>query len=338
MTVTVNSSFQRTRDAVQPCLRAAVKRMDPMSAALASYHLGWTDIDGRPLDADGGKSLRPALALLSAQAAGAPLEIGIPGAVAVELVHNFSLIHDDVMDRDEERRHRPTVWSVWGVPSAILTGDAMLIAAQNALLDSGSPHAASALRLLLEATRDLIGGQAEDLDFESRSDVSLEDCQKMTAGKTGALLSASAAIGAVLAGAPLRTVDALSRYGDHVGAAFQLVDDLLGIWGDPAVTGKPVLSDLRSRKKSLPVTYALSQGTRESRDLAARIRSTRRDSESDLARMAALVEAAGGRRWTEEEAERQIRYALTALDEIEMDGEVRTEMAELAEFVVARRH
>jgi geranylgeranyl diphosphate synthase, type I len=338
MTVIMSSSFQRTRDAVLPCLRAAVRGMDPTSAAMASYHLGWTDSDGRPLEADGGKSLRPALALLSAQAAGAPAEVGVPGAVAVELVHNFSLIHDDVMDRDEERRHRPTVWSIWGVPSAILTGDAMLIAAQHILLDSASPHAGAALRLLLDATRDLIGGQAEDLDFESRTEVSLEDCQEMTAGKTGALLSASAAIGAVLAGAPARTTDALARYGDHVGAAFQLVDDLLGIWGDPAVTGKPVLSDLRSGKKSLPVTYALSRGGRESRDLSNRLRNARMASEAELARMAALVEAAGGKRWAEEEAERQVRCALTALDGIEMTADVRGELTDLAEFVVARRH
>jgi geranylgeranyl diphosphate synthase type I len=337
MTVTVNTSLQRTRDAVLPRLRAAVNGMDPMSAAMASYHLGWTDIDGRPLEATGGKSLRPALALLSAQAAGAPLEVGIPGAVAVELVHNFSLIHDDVMDGDEERHHRPTVWSIWGVPSAILTGDAMLVAAQQALLDSGSSYADSALRLLLDATRELIGGQSEDLDFETRSDVTLEDCKKMTAGKTGALLSASSAIGAVLAGAPTRLTEALARYGDHLGAAFQLVDDLLGIWGDPALTGKPVLSDLRSRKKSLPVTYALSRGVSESRELAARLRSTRMR-ESDLAAMARLIEAAGGRRWAEEEAEHQIRCGLAALDEVEVDPAVRTEFADLAEFVVVRRH
>jgi geranylgeranyl diphosphate synthase type I len=338
MTLTFDPSFQRTRDAVLPGLRAAVDRMDPASAAMASYHLGWTDIDGHPLEASAGKALRPALALLSAQVAGAPLEVGVPGAVAVELVHNFSLIHDDVMDRDEERRHRPTVWSVWGVPSAILTGDAMLVAAQHMLLDSASPHASTALRLLLDATRRLIGGQAEDLDFEDRIDVTLEDCQQMTAGKTGALLAASAAIGAVLAGAPSRTTDALSRYGEHVGAAFQLVDDLLGIWGDPVVTGKPVLSDLRSHKKSLPVTYALSRGGRLGRELAERLHRTRADSERELAKTAALVEAAGGRRWAEEEAHRQIALALTAIDEVDMDVAVREELSEVARFVVARRN
>jgi geranylgeranyl diphosphate synthase, type I len=338
MTITMTPSLQRTRDAVLPALRSAVQLMDSTSAAMASYHFGWTDIDGRPREAAGGKALRPTLALLSARAAGASPDVGVAGAVAVELVHNFSLIHDDVMDRDEQRHHRPTVWCVWGVPSAILTGDAMLVAAHQVLLDSASPYATDALRLLLDATRELIGGQAADLDFESRHHVSLADCQRMTAGKTGALLSASAAIGAVLAGAPASTTNALARYGDHLGAAFQLVDDLLGIWGDPAVTGKPVLSDLRSRKKSLPVTYALSRGTATSEELARRLRRTGRSSDAELARTADLVESAGGRTWAAAEAERQAQLAQAAIRAIEMDAVTRTELREVADFVVARRH
>jgi geranylgeranyl diphosphate synthase, type I len=228
------------------------------------------------------------------------------------------------------------VWSIWGVPSAILTGDAMLVAASRALLDSPSPHAPAALRLLLDATGELIGGQAEDLDFETRSFVSLADCRRMTDGKTGALLSASAAIGAVLAGAPATTTDCLARYGDHLGAAFQLVDDLLGIWGDPAVTGKPVLSDLRSRKKSLPVTYALSRRTAGSRELDRRLRRTDPTNEAELARTADLVAAIGGRAWAEAEAERQVQLALKSLDAGAVDSTTLAELRDVAEFVVAR--
>src|SRR5262249_55207275 len=181
---------------------------------------GWTEADGRPATGCSGKALRPALALLSAQAAGAPLEAGLPGAVAVELVHNFSLLHDDVMDGDAQRRHRPTVWAVWGVPTAILAGDAMLAAAQEVLLASGSAHGPQAALLLLQATRELIRGQHEDLAFERRRDVTVEECLRMAEGKTGALLAASAAIGAVLAGAPAEVVEALEGYGDHLGLAF----------------------------------------------------------------------------------------------------------------------
>src|SRR5579883_3101599 len=143
------------RDLVDRPLREAIDRLAPKIRRVAAYHFGWEEADGRPGNG-GGKAVRSALAVLSAQAAGAPAQVGIPGAVAVELVHNFSLVHDDVMDGDTERRHRPTVWAVWGTTSAILTGDAMLALAQEVLLESPSPHKAAAARLLAEATRNLI--------------------------------------------------------------------------------------------------------------------------------------------------------------------------------------
>jgi geranylgeranyl diphosphate synthase, type I len=336
MTMTLSPTLLRSRDTVLPAMRAAVERMDPTSAAISSYHLGWTDEAGQAQKVTGGKALRPALALLSARAAGAPAEIGVPGAVAVELVHNFSLVHDDVMDGDTERRHRRTVWAVWGIPAAILTGDAMLTVAQEVLLDSGSPHTIEALRVLLNATRELIRGQVDDVAFEKRDDVGLAECQQMAAGKTGALLAASAAIGAVLAGAPVAMSDALASYGEHLGAAFQLVDDLLGIWGDPTVTGKPVLSDLRSRKRSLPVTYALTRGGAAGRELGEWLRTTGDDTESDLLRAAQLVEDGGGRRWAAREAERRMRLAQAALEAGQIPADVRDELNDLARFVVTR--
>jgi geranylgeranyl diphosphate synthase type I len=305
---------------------------------MSSYHLGWTDALSNPQNSSGGKALRPALALLSARAAGAEAEVGLPGAVAVELVHNFSLVHDDVMDGDLERRHRPTVWAVWGVPSAILVGDAMLTVAQEVLIDSESPHTLAALKLVLTATRELIHGQVDDIAFETSDNVSVDACQAMAGRKTGALLAASAAIGAVLAGAPQPTVDALAGFGGHLGAAFQLVDDLLGIWGDTAVTGKPVLSDLRSKKKSLPVTYAVSRGGAAGRELAAWLRGTDESSEDELRRAADLVEAGGGRRWAATEAERQMRLAQAALDTADISAEVREELCTLARFVITRDH
>ena len=181
----------------------------------------------------------------------------MPGAVAVELVHNFSLLHDDLMDHDAERRHRATVWAVWGPSMAILVGDAMLALAYQVLADVRDESSVAAAAMLGTATQGLIAGQVEDLAFERRATVRVEECVAMAAGKTGALLGCSAAIGAVLAGAPVETVAALQIYGEELGLAFQLVDDLLGIWGDSAVTGKPVGSDLRARKKSLPISWAL---------------------------------------------------------------------------------
>jgi geranylgeranyl diphosphate synthase, type I len=333
----------RARDAVAPATRAFLARLDDTSAAIAAYHLGWTDVAGAPIPGGGGKAVRPALATLSAQAAGAAAQVGIPGAVAVELVHNFSLVHDDVMDGDTERRHRPTVWAVWGATSAILTGDALLALAQEVLLEGISPHRAAAARLLAEATRHLIRGQVQDVAFERRQDVTVAECLEMVSGKTGALISASAAIGAVLAGAAPEVVDALSTFGAQLGIAFQLVDDVLGIWGDPEVTGKPVFSDLRSRKKSLPVTYALTQGGRPGRELAEWLASaapTGADpTGADLtgvARAADLIDAAGGRDWAAAEARRRIKAATRALAGVPILSGPREELIAIAHFIVAR--
>ena len=333
------SALRWARDAVAPATRAFIARLDDTSAAIASYHLGWTDSGGAPTPGGGGKAVRPALATLSAQAAGAAAQVGIPGAVAVELVHNFSLVHDDVMDGDTERRHRPTVWAVWGATSAILTGDALLALAQEVLLDSASPHRAAAARLLAEATRHLIRGQVQDVAFEQRQDVTVAECLDMVSGKTGALLSASAAIGAVLAGAPAEVVDALATFGTQLGIAFQLVDDLLGIWGDPEITGKPVFSDLRSRKKTLPVTYALTHGGPAGRELSgwlSRQSDSHRQPDAGEARAADLIEAAGGRDWAAAEARRRLAVATDALAAVPIPTGPREELIAIAHFIVAR--
>jgi geranylgeranyl diphosphate synthase type I len=335
MTITL-PSLSRSRGAVTQALRTALEQLDETSRTQAGYHFGWTDPDGRPTGANGGKAVRPSLALLSAEAAGAPAETGMPGAVAVELVHNFSLLHDDLMDGDVERRHRRTVWSVWGPASAILTGDALLALATEVLLDSGSPNAAPATKLLAGATRELIRGQVLDLAFEQRAQVTEDECLDMAAAKTGALLSTSAAIGAVLAAGPDPLVAALARYGAELGLAFQLVDDMLGIWGDPEVTGKPVCSDLRSRKKSLPVTYALAHGGAAAQELAGWLADTGEHDEAALHRAAELVAAAGGRDWAAAEADRRLALALRALDAVDMPDQARDGLVALGEFIVSR--
>ncbi|HEU5270563.1 MAG TPA: polyprenyl synthetase family protein [Jatrophihabitans sp.] len=335
MTTTLSPSLERSMDSFRSAMQAAVARMDPSSAAVSAYHLGWSAADGTPLQAPSGKGIRPALALLSAQAGGADAEAGVPAAVAVELVHNFSLLHDDVMDGDTERRHRPTVWTLWGVPSAILTGDAMLTVAVEALLESGSEHALAALRLLLATTRELIHGQVEDLQFESRESVDLQQCQQMAARKTGALIAASATLGCVLVGGDEDVVRALDSYGQALGVAFQLVDDLLGIWGDPAVTGKPVLSDLRARKRSLPVTYALSQDEPAGRRLSEWLAGSGED-EAGLRQIAELIEATGARSWAAGQAAWHIRQAEQALAASTIPPPLQAEFMKVARFVADR--
>jgi geranylgeranyl diphosphate synthase, type I len=353
VTTMLTPVLHRSRDAVEPALRAAVDRLDPATRALASYHLGWTEADGTPRAAGGGKALRPALVLLAARACGGREEDAVPAAVAVELVHNFSLLHDDLMDGDTQRRHRATVWAVWGGPSAILTGNALMTLAQQVVLDSGSPRTVEQLDVLLRATAELIRGQVDDLAFEQRAAVGVAECFRMVAGKTGALLAASTGMGALSAGAPAPAVAALTAYGDHVGTAFQLVDDLLGIWGQPAETGKPVLSDLRTRKKSLPVCWALAQGGPAAEELAAWMATPAPErpgpgqpapappdpgEEAGLRRAAELVEACGGRSWAALQAREHVAAARAALDAVALQPEARAELDALADFVVAREH
>ncbi|MGP4003784.1 polyprenyl synthetase family protein [Streptomyces sp. 8N706] len=342
-TAGVTALLERGRTLAIPVLRAAVDRLAPPMDTVAAYHFGWIDAAGRPAEGDGGKAVRPALALLSAEAAGAPPEVGIPGAVAVELVHNFSLLHDDLMDGDEQRRHRDTVWKVHGPAQAILVGDALFALANEILLELGTVDAGRATRRLTTATRKLIDGQAQDISYEHRERVTVEECLEMEGNKTGALLACAVSIGAVLGGADDRMADTLEAYGYHLGLAFQAVDDLLGIWGDPEATGKQTWSDLRQRKKSLPVVAALAAGGHASERLAellaADAKSTDLDTfdEQAFATRAALIEEAGGREWTSQEARRQHATAVGALDRVEMPARIREQLVALADFVVVRQ-
>jgi geranylgeranyl diphosphate synthase type I len=336
MTTMVPEAIERGRNLAVPALRETVDRLHPRLRRVVAYHRGWVDAEGRPLSGGGGKLVRPALALLSAEAAGAPAEVGLPAAVAVELVHDFSLLHDDLMDGDTERRHRATAWTVFGADGAILAGDALLGLATQVLLEVPGEPGRRAAQMLGAGVQDLVRGQAEDLHFETRTDVSVADTLTMEDGKTGALLSCSAALGAVLAGAPDRVVGGLAEFGSRLGAAFQLIDDLLGIWGDPEVTGKPVLSDLRSRKKSVPVVYALNTGGADSDDLRAFLTATDEPGEDELRRVAVLVERAGGRDWTTTEADRQLTACESLIASLELPGPAADGLIALARFVTER--
>jgi len=219
------------------------------------------------------------------------------------LVHNFSLVHDDVMDRDDTRRHRATAWTVFGVGNAILAGDALLTLAIEVLGASGGlpgrpPVAGELIRTLCAAVQALIDGQNADVSFESRTDVQLSECLHMAGNKTGALISSACALGGLAGGGELEQVDHLAKFGARLGLAFQVADDLQGIWGDPAKTGKRAHGDLRNRKKSLPVVAALQSGTAAGEELAAWFARTDDPTTAELDRAAYLVEEAGGREWS----------------------------------------
>jgi geranylgeranyl diphosphate synthase type I len=226
---------------------------------------------------------------------------------------------------------------VYGVGAAILAGDAMLALAQEILLEDAAPGGLWAARCLSAAVQRLIAGQGADLAFERREEVPLVECLAMAGDKTAALMACACSIGAVYVGAPAELAMGLAGFGAHAGLAFQLTDDLLGIWGAPEVTGKPVRSDLRARKKSLPVVAALAAGGSAATELAALLRADGELSEPDLARAAALVEEAGGKSWTEAEAATQLAAAHTCLEDTPMPADVRAELAGIAEFITARQ-
>ncbi|MFJ9349911.1 polyprenyl synthetase family protein [Streptomyces sp. NPDC101237] len=292
----------RCRDLVRPALAAAVARLHPWVGEMAGYAFGWCEVGGSPAADPGGKGVRQALAVLGAETAGAPAGHGVPAAVAVELVHAFSLVHDDIMDGDATRRRRPAVWQAYGTGPAVLAGDALFALAVETL--AAVPGGLGAVRLLSAALADLVHGQADDLLFAARpwTGVSAREYRTMAERKTGALLGCAVALGAALGGAPDTTVGTLDRAGRHLGVAFQLVDDVLGIWGDPAVTGKPVHGDLRQRKKTYPVLAAL--GSPAAPRLARLL-----DEPGRAAEAAALIEEAGGRSAALAEAHRHTARA-----------------------------
>ncbi|MFG2043468.1 polyprenyl synthetase family protein [Dactylosporangium sp. NPDC048998] len=353
MTIAPVACLDQVPTLVEPRIRDLLGRLDPRNRRVAAYHLGYCDADGAPTAA-GGKGIRPALALLSARAAGQPPERGVAAAVAVELAHNFSLLHDDVMDQDTLRRHRPTAWAVFGPPAAILAGDALMVLAHDALAGEAHdalgdeahdafagvarPGGAEAIRRLDTDVHRLIAGQAADLEFERRDDVSLDECLAMSADKTAALMSCACALGALLCGAPAAVTRGLSRFGDHLGMSFQLVDDLLGIWGEPGRTGKPVGSDLRARKKSVPIVHALTSGTAAGEALRALYASARELDEADLVLAGRLLEESGSRDWAQTAADRHLTRALDELAALELPAGVHDDLVDLARLVTGRDH
>ncbi|MCX4511166.1 polyprenyl synthetase family protein [Streptomyces sp. NBC_01619] len=320
--VAVGGVLKRSRELVRPALVEAVGRLHPWTGEMAAYALGWSDASGTPgRGGSEGKGVRQALAVLGAEAVGADGGVAVAGAVAVELVHTFSLMHDDIMDGDGLRRQRPAVWKAYGTGPAVLAGDAIHALAVQCLAEAPGPFTGDAVRRLCGTLNALVSGQAEDLRFERHpwsgtGAVGPDQYRSMAEDKTGALLGCAIALGATLGGAPSATVAVLERAGRQLGVAFQVVDDLLGIWGDPAVTGKPVHGDLRLRKKTYPVLAALAGTGAAARELAVLLDSPEPFDSATATRAAALVEEAGGRAATREEARRHLDAARHGLREV----------------------
>jgi geranylgeranyl diphosphate synthase, type I len=238
-------------------------RQPDLFDGMLHYHMGWVDEQLQPVNLSGGKRIRPLLCLLSCQAAGGDWRTAVPAAAALEMLHNFTLIHDDIQDNSPTRRGRATLWRLWGMPQAINSGDALFALAHLALYrlaghDLPAERVVQAARRFDETCLLLTRGQFNDMRFETETAVSVAEYLAMIRGKTAVLLSLCAELGALIAGADKGQIDHYAAFGLELGLAFQVRDDILGIWGEEAVIGKSAATDIETRKKSLPVLYGLT--------------------------------------------------------------------------------
>ncbi|HEV7661998.1 MAG TPA: polyprenyl synthetase family protein [Chloroflexota bacterium] len=327
-----------TRDALRDSISPEADRL----RALLEYHLGWrgSDLELLETPAPAGKKLRPALVLLTCEAVAG--EITAPAreaAVAIELIHNFSLVHDDIQDRSELRRHRPTVWTLWGMPQGINAGDALFALAQTVIVGSGTSLAAEMARELNTTALQLAEGQFLDIDLQQgETPVTPAAYETMVTRKTGVLFATACRLGAMAGGADAARQHAYAAYGRELGIAFQEQDDLLGVWGSSSETGKPDAADIVERKRGLPAALALSRADAPEwlRALYGAPGDADVDAES-VDRVTAHFDALGLRQLVEQRVAERYQAALSYLDTAAPCEPWRGYLTAVCEALVARR-
>jgi geranylgeranyl diphosphate synthase type I len=304
---------------------------------MVRYHLGWADTAFQPVTHKTGKRLRPIFLLLACEAQGGDWQQALPAAAAIELLHNFTLIHDDIEDHDHTRRGRPTLWTVWGEPQAINAGDALFTLAYRSLVNLRTTSVSPELILRVvncytDTTLKITEGQCLDLSFETEIEIAETTYLTMIKNKTAALIGLACELGGMIADAPQTHIAALREFGESLGIAFQMQDDLLGLWGKPEQTGKPVGSDLRNRKKTLPILHGMTH----SADFKALLTTTATIDDAGIARGLALLEAAGIREYVQAQALAHHRAALDALERSQGVGEAQAALYALAKQLMGR--
>jgi geranylgeranyl diphosphate synthase, type I len=331
-------------DAIEQELRATLPHQEESIATLyqmMQYHMGWLNAQFALEEAPRGKRLRPVLCLLACEATGGIWQRALPAAAAIELIHNFSLLHDDIEDHSETRRHRRTVWNLWGIPQGINTGDAMWAISHLAvyrLTDMG--HSASVAlrvaRLLDETCLELCIGQYLDISFETTAQVSLAQYERMIAGKTAALVAACLATGAILGGAEEAMIASYRALGRELGLTFQITDDILGVWGDPAVTGKSAASDILTKKKALPALYALQWEHEHGYADLAEFYARPQLFPEDVVAVLALLERAQAQEYTHHQAQIHLQRTLGYLQATQINHPAQEALRELALAIINR--
>jgi geranylgeranyl diphosphate synthase type I len=333
-------SFAPYRDAVTVELKKVIDSCPPTLGNILRYHMGWQDEYGNRCRKESGKFIRSSLCLLSCQAAGGNASQAIPAAAAIELIHNFSLIHDDIEDASCERHHQPTVWRVWGQSQAINAGDAMFTLAYLALVrlkqkGMAGERVVHCAELLSRACLDLCQGQYLDIEYENHLDITVENYLDMAAKKTAALFAASTRLGAYLGSEDGEVVDLFRLFGGELGMVFQIHDDILGIWGAQESVGKTA-GDIAQRKKTLPVVYGLQTSKGAARRSLAKLYSKESIEGEDAKKAIKILDDLGARRYAENMAQQYYHRALAYLDATGLDPSSLAPLKEAAGFLLTR--
>lgn len=314
---------------IERSLRALNGSSELMSR-MAHYSLGLISTQGEPTDPETrqnvqGKRIRPQIAMMVAEAVGGSAEAAAPVAAAIELLHNFTLVHDDIQDRSPNRRHRPTVWRVWNDAQAINAGDALFAVSQLSIIDTARYVSPEVMLSLLEGfnrcTIDIVRGQVQDLHNEGAGNVTPDDYLEMIGGKTAAIIRYSAWAGAMIGGASVKTADRIGEMGQAIGMGFQIRDDILGIWSPVEETGKDAADDLRRRKQTLPVLILRANANEEDAERIRQLFSQESVSEENVNELLSFLDKYNVQPQTARHVEAEHHRALEILEDVFNDAD-----------------